>query len=255
MIFRLGSRMRLMKHLIFERQNQAGVLTINRPDALNALHSELLQELGEFLSNVSDINALILTGAGRAFVAGADVKEMRGFDGGSIAEFSRFGQNVVRKLEEVPFVTIAAVNGFALGGGLELALGCDFIYASEKAKFGLPEVKLGLIPGWGGTHRLSRAIGKRQAKELMMTGRTVTSQEAYELGFVNRVCPHDTLLEACQNLVSEILQYSPFALRQIKQVVDILEAGDELEAERFAECFATKEAQRDIEKFLVKSQA
>jgi len=243
-----------MKHLIFERHNRSGILTINRPDALNALHSELLQELGEFLSNVSDINALILTGAGRAFVAGADVKEMRGFDSGSIAEFSRFGQNVVRKLEEVPFITIAAVNGFALGGGLELALGCDFIYASETAKFALPEIKLGLIPGWGGTHRLSRAIGKRRAKELMMTGRTLSAQEACDLGFVNKVCPPETLIETCQNLISEILQHSPFALRQIKQVVDTLEAGDEIEAERFAECFATKEAQRDIEKFLAKSQ-
>jgi len=242
-----------MKYLIFEKQNQAGLLTINRPEALNALNSDLLKELDEFLSNVSDINALILTGSGRAFVAGADVKEMQSLDSQAIAEFSRFGQNVVRKLEEVPFVTIAAVNGFALGGGLELALGCDFIYASDKAKFGLPEIKLGIIPGWGGTHRLSRAIGKRQAKELMMTGRTITALDAHNLGFVNQVCPENNLLKACFGLVNEILQFSPFALRQIKQVVDVLEAGDQIESERFAECFATKEAKRDIEKFLTKS--
>ena len=242
-----------MKHLVFEKQNQVGLLTINRPDALNALNSDLLKELNEFLSNVSDINALILTGAGRAFVAGADVKEMQSLDSQSIADFSCFGQNVVRKLEEVPFVTIAAVNGFALGGGLELALGCDFIYASEKAKFGLPEIKLGIIPGWGGTHRLSRAIGKRRAKELMMTGRTISANDAHSIGLVNRVCLGETLLNSCYELADEMLHYSPFALRQIKQVVDQLEAGDQLEAERFAECFATKEAKRDINKFLSKT--
>jgi len=242
-----------MKYFQFEKRETAGLLTIHRPDALNALNSEVLHELNEFLSNVTEINALILTGAGRAFVAGADVKEMQGLDAEGIADFSRMGQGVVRKLEEVPFITLAAVNGFALGGGLELALGCDFIYASEKAKFGLPEIKLGIIPGWGGTHRLSHAIGKRGAKELMMTGRMISAQEGLDLGFVNRVCPQDGLLESCWEVVQEMLQYSPFALRQIKQVVDEIEGDNQIEAERFAECFATKEAKRDIEKFLEKA--
>ncbi|NGX57379.1 MAG: Short-chain-enoyl-CoA hydratase [Chlamydiae bacterium] len=242
-----------MKYLEFEKRDKVGLLTIQRPEVLNTLNYEALREIGKFLDTVDDINALILTGSGdRAFMAGADVKEMQNLDSTQIVQFSRYGQGIVRKLEEVPFITLAAVNGYALGGGLELALGCDFIYASEKAKLGLPEIKLGIIPGWGGTHRLSRAIGKRRAKELMMTGRMISAEEAFAMGFVNRVCAPDQLLPDCWDVANEMLQYSAFALRQIKQVVDVLEAGDELEAERFAECFATDESKRDIEKFLAK---
>ncbi len=240
-----------MKTLTYSKQDTIGILSLNRPEALNAVNREMLEEMTEFLGNVTNINILILTGAGgKAFAAGADVREMSGLGPEKIAEFSRLGQDVIKTLEEVSFITIAAVRGFALGGGLEIAMGCDLIYASEKAKFGLPEIKLGLIPGWGGTYRLARAIGKRRAKEVMLTGRMFSADEAYDLGLVNRVFPEDNLMDECLKLSKGMLKYSPFALRQIKQALN----QDDFDEERFVECFATEEAQRDIEQFLQKQK-
>ncbi len=246
----------MMETLTYSSEGGVGIATLNRPEALNAINRAMLEEMGELLGNAADINVLIVTGSGdKAFAAGADVKEMSGLDAEGIAEFSRLGQSVVKKLEEVSFITIAAVNGFALGGGLEIAMGCDLIYASDKAQFGLPEIKLGLIPGWGGTHRLARSIGKRRAKEMMLTGSKFSAERAYEMGLVNKVFAHEGLVDECLELSQKMLSHSPFALRQIKQALNAIDADDEFEEERFAECFATEEAQRDIEKFLNKQKS
>ncbi|MBI1925407.1 enoyl-CoA hydratase/isomerase family protein, partial [Candidatus Poribacteria bacterium] len=168
-----------MNHLIFEKKEYVGILTISRPEVLNALNRSVLEELDSFLVAVvprEGIRALVVTGAGeKAFVAGADIKEMRMFDVPGILAFCELGQRVALRLETMDAVTIAAVNGYAFGGGLEIALACDFIYASRTAKLGLPEVTLGLIPGFGGTQRLARGVGTRRAKEIILSGQPITA--------------------------------------------------------------------------------
>ncbi|KKL68762.1 hypothetical protein LCGC14_2121730 [marine sediment metagenome] len=179
-----------MELISFEKRGQTGILKVNRPEALNALNRAVLEELQRFLSSgvsSENIRALIFTGEGKAFIAGADIKEMQALDGAGIGEFCELGQGVTNSLASLEMVTIAAVNGFALGGGLEMALACDFIYASTGAKLGQPEVTLGIIPGFGGTQRLSRAVGVRLAKELITTGRFLGAEEALRIGLVNKV--------------------------------------------------------------------
>ena len=181
-----------------ERIGAVGVLTLNRPDALNALDRATLLGLADAIPEIasdSGVGALVLTGEGRAFAAGADIAEMRGLDPGAAAEFSRLGHETLAALEALPIPTIAAVNGFALGGGCELALACDWIYASEKARFGQPEVALGLIPGFGGTSRLPRRVGIAWARELVLTGDPIRAEEALRIGLANRVFSPEKLLE------------------------------------------------------------
>jgi enoyl-CoA hydratase len=168
------------------------IVSISRPEALNALNSEVLSELNllfeTFLNGEASVNGLILTGEGeKSFIAGADIKSMIGMSNNDAKSLSELGQQTTLLMESLPFPVIACVNGFALGGGLEMALGADFIYASENAVFGLPEVKLGLIPGFGGTQRLSRVIGRNKAREIIFTGKNISATEACDLGFVNKV--------------------------------------------------------------------
>ena len=251
-----------MKYLEFEKENSVGVLTINRPKALNALNLEVLEEIEKFLETEIQKNllkVLILTGSGdKAFIAGADIKEMQGLDASGIQIFITLGQKVSLLLENAPFITIAAVNGFALGGGLEMALACDFIYASENAKLGLPEVTLGIIPGFGGTQRLARAVGTRRAKEMIATGKHIEAEEAKEMGLVNHVYKPEALIGACWNTADHIAHHSHTAVSQAKSAVNEgialpLPAALDLEKSKFSLCFSTPEREGAMQEFLDKS--
>lgn len=251
-----------MKHLVFEKQSaDIGILKIDRQEVLNAINREMLEEMLDFLRNRSkqaDCRALIITGAGdKSFIAGADIKEMRGMKHTQLLRFTELGQEVTQEISKAPILTIAAVNGYALGGGFEIALACDFIYSSKNAKFGLPEVSLGIIPGFGGTQRLPRIVGTRLAKELIMSGRTFTGEEAFSYGIVNRLCDSDTLLKECGTIASEIIRHSSFALMQAKHAIDAgyhLSMSEALELERnmCTVCFATEECAAGMTAFLEK---
>lgn len=250
-----------MSNIQFEQSGEIGILTINRPQVLNALNQSVLQELLSFIrADKLHIQALIITGAGsKAFIAGADIAEMQPLTSKQMLDFCRLGQEVTSALEESPFLTLAAINGYALGGGLELALGCDFIFATQNAKLGLPEVSLGLIPGFGGTQRLTRAIGQRHAKELILTGRTLSAQEAVAWGLVNKVCESEKLLEECKEYLSKILENPHTALLQAKYAIDIgagmnLQSGLELERNMCAVCFSTPERLTKMTTFLERAK-
>lgn len=237
-----------MQNFLLEQHDQIAILKVNRPQALNALNEETLTELLEFLEKESakdSLRALILTGAGdKAFIAGADIKAMQGMSALQMLQFCRLGQRVGTLLESAPFLTLAAVNGYALGGGLEIALACDFIYSAHSAKMGFPEVTLGIIPGFGGTQRSSRAIGTRQAKELIMSGKTITADQAFQIGMVNRVCDDDQLIPEALAAAAGIAKHSKTAVTQSKNAIQTgypLSMGDALELERnmCAVCFGT----------------
>lgn len=245
-----------MKNILIEASNSIALVTINRPEALNALNQETLEELLAFLEESSSqqkLKVIILTGSGnKAFIAGADIKAMHAMQEMQMLQFSQLGQRVANALENGPFVTIAAVNGYALGGGLEMALACDFIYASDNAVLGLPEVKLGIIPGFGGTQRLTNAVGMRRAKEMIFRGQRISAQEAREIGLVNQVFPLDELLEQSQKTAIEITKHSFTAILHAKQA--IMHASMELESSLCALCFSTPERQAAMEAFLSKSK-
>jgi enoyl-CoA hydratase len=247
----------------------AGIWTLRvfRPEALNALNSLVLTEMGQALQTIkamdfSKARALIVTGAGeKAFVAGADIKEISEIaegKGQSAKEFAKKGQAIFRELGQLRIPVIARVNGFALGGGCELALACDFIYASENAKFGLPEVSLGLIPGFGGTVRMSRAIGMRQARELTFSGALISANEAFRFGLVNKVLPTIAELDqAIAETTKTILSRAPMAVamakRSILETWDLdIKAGETFEADQFAELFATQDVKEGTLAFLEK---
>lgn len=253
-----------MSFLNLELQaNKIGLLTIARPEALNALNQPLLQELEEILTKIAnepDIKVLVITGQGRAFVAGADIAAMRQMSQEQAEEFSLLGQRVFSQLAALPQPTIAAINGFALGGGLELALACDLRLASERAKLGQPEISLGIIPGFGATQRLPRLIGVAQAKGMLFSGATVTASDALNLGLVNRVLTADELLNAALELASNIAKYSAVILKYLKSAVDMgaegtLAAGLSIEAQQFAACFTTHDQREGMGAFLEKRQA
>ncbi len=254
------------KTLKLENQNAIWTLTLNRPEALNALNNELLSELGAALKEISEKNlqeakVLILTGSGeKAFVAGADIKEINQLKLDSAQKFAEKGQAVFRQLENLQIPVIAAVNGFALGGGLELALACDFIYASENAKFGLPEVTLGLIPGFGGTVRLSRALNLPKAKEWIFTGNMVNAADAKQLGLVNQVLPLTELMPAVRKIADTIASRGPVAVGAAK--ASVMEAYDHdidsalaVEASKFATLFQTKDVIEGTSAFIEKRKA
>lgn len=248
------------RYLKLERDGKVALLYINRPQQLNALNRELLQELERALEEVEadgEIGALVITGQGRAFVAGADIREMKDFGPQEAEAFSRLGHRVMARLESMSKPVVAAVNGFALGGGLELAMSCDFIYAAEGAQLGQPEINLGIIPGFGGTQRLSRRIGRARAKELILTGRTVSAQEALSWGLVNRVVPADRLLEEAKAVARQMADKGAVALRLAKRAVDEgvemdLRRGCTLEQELFALCFSTEDQREGMTAFLEK---
>lgn len=252
-----------MEQISLQKKGQIGILTVNRPQALNALNRAVLLEMKECLLSLkeSEVRALILTGAGeKAFVAGADIKEMKELSATEMLAFAGLGQEVTLLLETSPFLTVAAVNGFCLGGGLELALGCDFIYASESACLGLPEVTLGLIPAFGGTQRLCRAVGSRLAKELVMSGASLSAEEALQVGLVNKVCPGVGLLEACEKVAQKVCTNSFFATQQAKQAINHgshlgMQEALELEKNMCAVAFATPDRLEGMSAFVEKRPA
>ncbi|MFC2121476.1 enoyl-CoA hydratase/isomerase family protein [Bacteroidota bacterium] len=208
--------------LNLEIESGIGLLTISRPKALNALNSLFFIELDQIISAVekrNDIKVLIITGEGKAFVAGADIVEMQGMTKKESFEFSQMGQKTFEKLENLSIPVIGAVNGFALGGGLELALACDFRIANTYAKFGFPEVSLGLIPGYAGTQRLSRLIGQGNALYLQMTASMIPADEALRLGIVQKVCEPEELLPQANKLAGKIIACGPNAVKKVKRVV------------------------------------
>jgi enoyl-CoA hydratase len=240
------------------------VLTVNRPDALNAFDVDTLTELRDRLRELAeedDVRVVVLTGAGdRAFAAGADIKYMSGLDVDQAKEWGALGHEVGDLLETMPKPTIAAVNGFALGGGCELALACDFRYASSTAKLGQPEVNLGIIPGWGGTQRLARVVGIGLAKELVLTGRVVGAEEALRIGLVNAVHEPDELLEKTLEVAQALAAKAPLALAAAKEAVNRALAGDHgdnlgREADYFGELFSSADAKEGMTAFVEKRDA
>jgi len=195
--------MATLENILVERDQDVAVITVNRPKALNSLNSQTLRELTSAVRDCADARAIILTGAGdRAFVAGADISEMAPMTPWAAREFSELGHVLTALIEDIPCAAIAAVNGYALGGGLELAVACDMIFASENAKLGLPEVSLGVTPGFGGTQRLVRLVGKLKAKEMIFTGEMVDATAALDMGLVNAVFPREKLLPHCREIAA-----------------------------------------------------
>jgi len=242
------------------------VLTISRPEALNALNAQVLTELDHFLADLEtksleEIKVLVVTGAGeKAFVAGADIKEIHQLDAKSGQLFAERGQRVFRRFENLKIPSIAAVNGFALGGGLELALSCDFIYASENAKFGLPEVTLGLIPGFGGTVRLSRAIGMPRAKEWIFSGAMKTATEALAQGLVNEVLPAVELMPRVLKTAEMISSRGPVAVAAAKKSVmqaydQTIDEGLKTEAHLFSSLISSSDMKEGTSAFIEKRKA
>lgn len=249
-------------HIMFEAgADGIGVLTINRPAKLNALNGETLAEIDDVLSRVeadADVKALIVTGAGeKAFVAGADIQELHAAAPLEAHGISQRGQRILRRLETLPKPSVAAVNGFALGGGLELAMACTVRVASPNARLGQPEVKLGIIAGYGGTQRLPRLVGRGRALELLLTGEPVDAEEAHRIGLVNHVASQEQLLEFSRGLLAKMLANGPLAVRLTMQAVDAglnmsLDDGLRYEAASFAVSAATEDKQEGTRAFLEK---
>lgn len=249
-----------MTNILLEKQNHIYTLTINRPEALNALNADVLSELeqaAEAVSRDSDARVLIITGTGKAFVAGADIAAMRDMTPGEALEFAQLGNRVFTAIEELNIPVIAAVNGFALGGGCELALACTLRYASEKAKFGQPEVTLGITPGFGGTQRLPRTVGAAHAMEMILTGKTVDAETALSMGLVNRVFPHDELMSEVLKVAEIIANNAPVAVSRAKDAImrftgENIREDLNYEAHAFAECFKTDDQKMAMTAFLEK---
>ena len=209
--------------LTFDVADRIATITVNRPDKLNALNDALMAELGRAIDDAvarDDVGGVLLTGAGRAFVAGADISEMVDEDALSMKARAERGQRTFRRFETSPKPTVAAVNGFALGGGCELAMACHIRIASEAAKFGQPEVKLGIVPGYGGTQRLPRLVGKGRALQLLLTGEMIDAAEAHRIGLVNRVVPAGELLDGARALLRGIIAQGPLAVAHCIEAVD-----------------------------------
>jgi len=237
------------------------ILKINRPKVLNALNRATLLEIQRALKELEkdpEVRVLIITGEGeKAFVAGADISEMAPMNPKEALEFSKLGHETLSLIEEFPSPVIAAVNGYALGGGLELVLACDIILASENARLGLPEVTLGICPGFGGTQRLPRLIGKARAKELIFTGEMIDAKKAYEFGIVNKVVPQDKLLDEAKEIARKIAKNGPLAVRAAKRLVEkgletSLRNGEAMEIEAWANLFATEDQKEGMKAFLEK---
>ncbi|KHO30901.1 short-chain-enoyl-CoA hydratase, partial [Clostridium tetani] len=248
------------KNLILEKDGKIAVLTINRPDALNALNSELLKELDyaiDCLAEDDEVLAVVLTGAGKAFVAGADIGEMKDLTVSEGRKFGVLGNRVFRKLETLEKPVIAAVNGFALGGGCEISMACDIRIASEKAKFGQPEVGLGITPGFGGTQRLPRLVGPAVAKELIYTADIIGAEEALRIGLINKIVEKDELLDKAKEMANKIANNAPIAIKLCKSAINRgvqcdIDTGIAFEAEVFGECFSTEDQKEGMTAFLEK---
>ena len=248
------------QHLTVSVQDRIATLTVNRPDKLNALNAIVIGELGRAIDELvasEDVGAVILTGAGRAFVAGADIAELSAVSALEGRRLARRGQEIFRRFETSPKPTVAAVNGFALGGGCELAMACHVRVAAEGAKFGQPEVKLGLIPGYGGTQRLPRLVGRGRALQLLLTGEMIDAHEALRIGLVNRVVPGDQLLSAATSMIQQMLMNAPLALGACIDAVDrglqmALDDALVLEATQFGVLITTSDTAEGTRAFLEK---
>ena len=252
------------ENLLMKQKEKVGWIIINRPDKLNALNLKTIRELKAALLSFKDdpgVMAVILTGSGdKAFIAGADIGELANLNSASGKEYVLEGQELTKMIESFRKPVIAAVNGYALGGGTELALACHIRIASDNAKMGQPEVKLGLIPGFGGTQRLARLVGKGRAMELILSGKMINAQEASGMGLVNKVVPLSDLLPTCEALAKEILDNSPlavsYAIEAINEGLDkALEHGLFLEAELFAKACDTEDSKEGTKAFLEKRKA
>jgi enoyl-CoA hydratase len=236
------------------RDGTVAVVTIDREDALNALNVETLTELRDRLREVADdasVRAVVLTGAGeKAFVAGADIRYMSGLNPQQAKEWGALGHEAASLLETMPKPAIAAVNGFALGGGCELALACDLRYASSRAKLGQPEINLGIVPGWGGTQRLTRLCGAGVAKDLIFSGRTIGAEEALRVGLVNELA--DPVLDRALEVARELAAKAPVALALAKRLVNMAPGALEREAREFGDLFASEDAKEGLTAFAEK---
>ena len=245
-----------MEFITYEVEGQIGIITINRPKALNALNSAVLDELDKTLDAVDQeaIRCLILTGAGeKSFVAGADIGEMSTLTKAEGEAFGKKGNDVFRKLETFPIPVIAAVNGFALGGGCEISMSCDIRICSENAVFGQPEVGLGITPGFGGTQRLARIVGTGKAKEMIYGARNIKAEEAYRIGLVNNVYPAEELMPAAKKLASTIARNAPIAVRAINEGMQVdMDQAIVIEEKLFGSCFETCDQKEGMNAFLEK---
>ncbi len=253
-----------LETLLWSREGDIATLTINRPKVLNALNVQVLREIISVLDNCEltrGLRALVITGAGdKAFVAGADIAAMRELNTQEALQFARLGQDMSRRLEAAPFLTIARVQGFALGGGCELAMACDIIIASEKALFGQPEVDLGLIPGFGGTQRLARRVGLPLALEILCAGRKLNGREAYQLGLISNVAAAEELVAVLAQVLKYLSRAAPLAVAETKRLARAslempLEHGLAAEASAFASTFTGPEAKEGLSAFLEKRKA
>jgi enoyl-CoA hydratase len=252
------------QNLLFEIKNKIAYVTLNRPDKLNALNWKTMQELHEALSSVRDdlnVVGVILTGAGeKAFAAGADINELAQQTPVGAKDFSKESQEILRLIENFPKPIIAAVNGFCLGGGCELAMACHMRIASEKAKFGQPEVSLGIMCGNGGSQRLPRLVGKGRAIELLVTGNMIDGAEAYRIGLANKVVPPDQLMKTCEGILATVAKKAPIAVKLTLEAVThgmemTLEEGVQLEANLFGMCFSSEDMKEGTKAFIEKRQA
>jgi len=248
-----------LKNVILEKEGHLAIVTINRPKALNALNSETLKDLDTVLDDLekdSNVYAVILTGAGeKSFVAGADIAEMKDLNEEQGKEFGILGNNVFRRLEKLDKPVIAAISGFALGGGCELAMSCDIRIASEKAKFGQPEAGLGITPGFGGTQRLARIVGPGKAKELIYTCDIIKADEAYRIGLVNKIVALESLMDEAKAMANKIAANAPKAVKYCKDAIDRgmqvdIDAAILIEAKDFGKCFATEDQTEGMTAFL-----
>jgi len=247
--------------VLLEVSEGIATVTINRPKQLNALNPEVLMNFREVLlecDSRDDVGVVIVTGAGeKSFVAGADIAAMKDFGPREAMAFSELGQSAFRTVEQMSKPVIAAVNGYALGGGTELAVSCDIVLASEKARFGTPEVNLGVFPGFGGTQRLTRLVGKAGAKEIVFSGEMFDAARALAIGLINRICPPEELMEEARNLAKTIMTKGPVAVSLAKQAIEAgydldLEKGLLIEQTLFAQCFDTEDQKEGMAAFIDK---
>jgi enoyl-CoA hydratase len=247
--------------ILFQKQGNIGVIKFNRPKALNAINPQLVSETNQALDEIEkdrSLRVVVLTGEGeKSFIAGADIAYMVNLSPLAARSWSEEGHALGFRIENFPLPVIACVNGFALGGGAEMAMACDFIYASENAKFGQPEINLGIIPGFGGTQRLSRFVGKAMAKELCMTGGMISAQEAKAIGLVNKVFPADKLWEETMKTAALIASKGKVSLRSAKQCIDRgydgdLRRGCQMETDHFGLCMSSSDAKEGMSAFLEK---
>lgn len=250
----------MSEYILYHIEDGIGVLTLNRPKVLNAINYDLLRQLDALLDEIAEdesVKVLLLTGSGKAFAAGADIAQQAVMDPQEAEEWGKFGSGIFRKLECLPIPAIAVVNGYALGGGCEMAMACDLILAGEKAKFGQPETGLGITPGFSGTQRLLRRVGVSKAKELIYTGRMIDAPEALQIGLADHVYPDDALQEEALAMARQIASNAPVAVRYAKHAINEgaqvdIDSAIAIENTWFAKCFATQDQKEGMQAFLEK---